>query len=171
MNRTLRLLMVAAPLAAPIAALSANSNPDASFYKNAAEAGIAEVDEGQLAQDKGTNQEVKDFGARMVKDHGAANDKLKALAAQKNVELPTSTSVGQMALEAKLKVESGDTFDKAYIKSQVRAHEMAVRLFTKEANSGQDPDAKAFASSTLPTLQDHLKMARSDAADLGVTVK
>jgi len=171
MNRALVLLMVAAPLAAPIAAWSADSNPDSSFYKNAAEAGIAEVDEGQMAQDKGTNQEVKDFGAKMVKDHGAANDKLKALAAQKNISLPTSTSVGMMANEAKLKVESGDTFDRAYIKTQVKAHEMAVRLFAKEANSGQDPDAKAFASDTLPTLRSHLKMARADANDLGVTVK
>jgi len=171
MNKSLGFLFGCATLAAAPSVWSAASQPDASFYKHAAEAGIGEVEEGQLAEDKGTDQAVKDFGARMVKDHSAANDQLKTLAAQKNISLPTSTSVGMMADEAKLKVESGGTFDKAYIKEQVKAHEMAIRLFRKEANSGQDPDAKAFASQTLPTLESHLKMARADAADLGITVK
>jgi putative membrane protein len=55
-------------LSLPIVAFAA-SNPDASFYKHAAEGGIAEVDAGRLAQDKGNSQQVKDFGAMMVKDH------------------------------------------------------------------------------------------------------
>jgi putative membrane protein len=114
---------------------------------------------------------VKDFGAMMVTDHGAANDKLKALAASKSISLPTSTSVGQMATKAKLDVLSGETFDKSYIKSQVKAHRDTIILFKKEIAGGQDPDAKAFATATLPTLQAHLKKIKGIAADQGVTIK
>lgn len=107
----------------------------------------------------------------MVKDHSAANDKLKSLAASKNVTLPTSASVGEMATKAKLDVLSGDTFDKSYIKSQLKAHRDTIALFKTEIASGQDADAKAFASSTLPTVQSHLKAIKTIAAGAGVNTK
>jgi putative membrane protein len=154
---------------APLAVLA--DSPDASFYKNAAEGGISEVADGNLATSKGNSQAVKDFGAMMVKDHSAANDKLKALAATKGVDLPTSASVSQMATKAKLDVLSGDTFDKSYIKSQVKAHRETIALFKKEVAGGQDADAKAFATSTLPTLHAHLKAITQVAADAGVSTK
>jgi|SRR5450631_2287012 putative membrane protein len=163
MKRIVALLILAAPLAAVAA-----DNPDASFFKNAAEGGISEVDAGALAQQKGNSQAVKDFGAMMVKDHTAANDKLKTLAASKNVSLPTSASMGQMATKAKLEVLSGDTFDKSYIKGQVKAHHDTIVLFKKEIAAGQDADAKAFATATLPTLRAHMKKINTIAADAGV---
>jgi putative membrane protein len=166
MKRMIAALMIAAPLAA-----FAASNPDAAFYKNAAEAGIAEVEAGKLAQDKGGSQQVKDFGAMMVTDHSAANDKLKALASSKDITLPSSSSVGQMANKAKLDVLSGDTFDKSYIKGQLKAHRQAVALFKKESTTGQDSDAKAFAMATLPTLRSHLKAVTALATDAGVATK
>jgi putative membrane protein len=159
-------MMVAAPAAA-----FAASNPDSSFYKNAAEAGIAEVDAGNLAEQKANNQEVKDFGAHMVKDHTAAADKLKSLAASKNISLPTSASMGEMAEKAKLDVLSGDTFDKSYIKGQISDHRTVIRLFRKEIRSGQDPEAKEFAQATLPTLEIHLHAAEKVARDIGVETK
>jgi putative membrane protein len=161
MNRLLAILI----LAAPLAAFGADANPDASFFKHAAEGGLFEVDAGNLAQQKSSNQAVKDFGAMMVKDHTAANQKLQSIAASKNITLPTSASMSQMATKAKLDVLSGDTFDKSYIKSQVAAHEQTVALFKKEIATGQDPDAKAFASQTLPTVRAHLKAIRSIAAN------
>jgi putative membrane protein len=166
MKRMIAALMIAAPLAA-----FAASNPDAAFYKNAAEAGIAEVEAGKLAQDKSGSQKVKDFGAMMVTDHSAANDKLKALASSKDITLPSSSSVGQMANKAKLDVLSGDTFDKSYIKGQLKAHREAVALFKKESTTGQDSDAKAFAAATLPTLRSHLKAVTALATDAGVATR
>ena len=160
----LSLLLVAAPLAWA-------DSPDASFYKNAAEGGISEVDAGNLASTKGNSQAVKDFGTMMVKDHSAANDKLKSIASSKGVDLPTSASMSQMATKAKLDVLSGDTFDKSYIKSQVKAHRETIALFKKEIASGQDADAKAFATSTLPTLRTHMKDITKIAADAGVSTK
>ena len=158
-------------LAVPVLGLAADKNPDADFFKQAAQAGIAEVEAGQLAQEKGSSEAVKDFGAMMVKDHTAANDKLKSIATGENVDVPSSAGMKDMAAKAKLKIMSGDSFDKAYIKSQVTAHRQAVALFRKEAASGQDAQAKAFAASTLPTLKAHLKKIDGIAAQAGVTVK
>jgi putative membrane protein len=157
-------------LTCPLAALGA-SNPDASFFKHAAEGGIAEVDAGNLAQQKASGQNVKDFGAMMVKDHSAANEKLQTIAASKNITLPSSASVGQMAAKAKLDVLSGSAFDASYIKGQVRAHEKTVVLFRQEITAGQDAEAKAFAKETLPTVRSHLKAIKSIAAQAGVAVK
>jgi putative membrane protein len=169
MKRLFALLVFASPVVAlaPLAALA--DSPDASFYKHAAEGGIAEVEAGKLAQDKSNNQQVKDFGAMMVKDHSAANDKLKALADSKSISLPTSSSVGQMATKAKLEVLSGDTFDKSYIAGQIKAHQNTAALFRKEIASGQDADAKAFAKETLPTVRAHLKAINAIAAAKGVS--
>ena len=162
-------LVLALMFALPVASLAA-AKPDESFYKNAAEGGIAEVAAGHLAQDKGNTQPVKDFGAMMVKDHSAANEKLQSLAASKNITLPSHSSVGQMATKAKLDVLSGDTFDKAYVKGQISAHRQTIALFHKEISAGKDADAKAFAAATLPTVRSHLKAITAIATDMGIPV-
>ena len=151
----------------PFIAHGADS-PDSAFFKHAAEGGLAEVELGNVAQQKSQNQSVKDFGAMMVKDHSAANDKLKSVAASKNITLPTSPSAGQMATKAKLKVLSGESFDKSYIKGMIKDHEQEIKEFQKEAATGRDPEAKAFARSTLPTLQTHLNKIQSIAQSAGL---
>lgn len=166
MKKLLPLLMLV-----PVCALAADKSPDESFYKKAAEGGMAEVELGKLAQQKGQSPAVKEFGAMMVKDHSAANEKLKVIAAQKGVELPSSPSMAQKATKTKLEVLSGDTFDKSYVKGMVEDHEEDIKEFEKEASSGKDPDAKAFAAATLPTLREHLTHIRQVAATTGVKAK
>ena len=155
-------------LMAPLSIFAAD-NPDATFYKHAAEGGMAEVELGNLAQQKSSNASIKDFGAMMVKDHSAANEKLKSIAASKNVKLPSSPSVGQLGTKTKLKVLSGDTFDKSYVKDMIKDHQDDIAEFQEEAASGQDPDAKAYAKDTLPTLQKHLKRIQAIASDMGIS--
>jgi putative membrane protein len=150
--------------------LAAEKSPDESFYKKAAEGGIAEVEQGKLAQQKGQSKAVKDFGMMMVKDHSAANDRLKAIAAKKGIELPSSSSMGQMATKAKLEILSGETFDKSYVKGMVKDHKEDIEQFEQEAKNGKDAEARAFASKTLPTLHAHLKMIEKIAANSGVDV-
>jgi putative membrane protein len=143
-------------------------SPDSSFYKSAAEGGISEVELGQLAQQTASNPAVKDFGAMMVKDHSAANEKLKALAASKQVSLPDSPSMTQKAFKTKLNLLSGDSFDKSYIKGMIEDHKEDIKEFQKEVSEGKDPQARAFASATLPTLQMHLQKIQSIAASAGI---
>ena len=162
------ILTVALLLGAPLA-WCADSSPDASFYKDLAEGGLAEVNAGNLAQEKASDAKVKEFAAMMVKDHSAANDKLKSLADSKGVKLPSSPSLSQQASEAKLKVLSGETFDHSYMRDQISAHEDTVKLLTKEVASGRDAEAKAFAKTILPTVRQHLKSAKALAASEGIS--
>jgi putative membrane protein len=156
-------------MSAPILAMATDGNLDESFFKNAAEAGMAEVKAGQLAQDKGSSAAVKDFGAMMVKDHSAANTKLESIAAAQNIKLPMSASTMQKAAYKELQMHSGESFDKAYIKSQIKGHEDAVALFQKEISTGKNQQAKDFAAATLPTIQEHLSKIKQIAQSSGVS--
>ena len=155
-------------LSAPLAVWAADATPDSSFYKNAAEAGISEVDAGNLASEKATDPKVKDFGAMMVKDHSAANAKLKAIATSKGVDLPDGPSLMQKAKNEKTDLKSGDSFDHDYIKGQIKAHKETIDLLQKEISSGQDAEAKAFATATLPKVKAHLDKISKIAADAGI---
>jgi putative membrane protein len=166
----MRQLLYVALLGLPMITFAADKSPDESFYKKAAEGGLAEVEQGNLAQEKGQSSAVKDFGQMMVHDHSAANDKLKGIAANKGIDLPTSSSVAQMATLGKLKVLSGDTFDKSYIKGMVQDHKEDIKEFEKEAQNGKDVDARKFAAATLPTLKAHLSKIESIAASAHVSI-
>ena len=135
------------------------SKDDATFVVNAANAGMTEVQLGQLAQQKGMAKDVKDYGAMMEKDHTAAGDKLKALATQKNITLPSTISNDMQKNVDDLQKKSGKDFDKAYINMMVDDHKKVISQFEDESKKGSDADIRAFADSTLHTLRHHLQEA------------
>ena len=126
--------------------------------KGAATGGMEEVELGQLAAQKASSPDVKNFGQHMVDDHSKANDQLKQLAAQKGVTLPAAISNMQKHDVSKLAKLSGAAFDSAYVSMMVKDHKKDVAEFQKESKSAKDSDLKSWASTTLPTLEDHLKM-------------
>jgi putative membrane protein len=140
---------------------------DAKFAMKAAQGGMAEVQLGQLAAQKASNPDVKAFGQQMVDDHSKANDKLKSVAAQENMTLPTTLDSKDQALMTKLQGLSGADFDKTYVKAMVKDHQEDVKEFQKEADKGKDPQIKEFASQTLPILQQHLSKIQSIQSNLG----
>src|SRR6201996_4407489 len=121
---------------------------DQHFMKEAAQGGMAEVELGQLAADKASSPEVKEFGQRMVKDHSQANDQLKQIAMQKGVTLPSSPSAKDEMTKKRLSNMSGDAFDQAYMKDMLKDHKADIAAFEKESTNGKDPDVKQFASQT-----------------------
>jgi putative membrane protein len=133
---------------------------DKDFTKQAAEGDLAEVRLGQLAQDKGSSDAVKDFGKRMVAEHTKANEQLTSIATERNMEVPRELDKHNQKIYDQLSKLSGDEFDRAYAKDMVNDHRDNMDLFQREASGGQDGILKNFASSSLPTLQDHLKMAK-----------
>jgi putative membrane protein len=139
---------------------------DQRFVKEALEGGMAEVQLGQLAQQRGNSDAVKQFGQRMATDHGKAGDELKQLASQKGIEAPTALDRSHQRTYDRLAKLSGADFDRAYMKEMVKDHDKDVKAFQKEANSGSDPDIKAFASKTLSTLQDHQQQAKQVQASV-----
>jgi putative membrane protein len=136
------------------------STSDAQFAKEASQANLGEIKLGQLAQQKGTNTSVRDFGQQMVTDHQNAQDKLKDAAQKDNITLPTTLSAKDQATYDRLSKLSGSQFDKAYAQDMVKDHTTDVAKFKHEASSGKSASIKSFASQTLPTLQQHLNMAK-----------
>lgn len=137
------------------------NSADATFAMKAAQGGMAEVQMGQLAAQKASSPDVKAFGQQMADDHSKANDNLKSVAQAENMTLPTSLNGKDSAEYTKLQGLSGTDFDREYVRDMVKDHEMDVRAFQKEANSGKDPQIKNFAQQTLPVLQEHLSKIKS----------
>jgi putative membrane protein len=133
----------------------------------AASGGLAEVELGRLGADHAANPDVKKFGQRMVDDHGKANDELSGILRHKGLEAPMTLKGQEKSTYERLSKLNGAAFDRAYMEDMVKDHEKDVKEFEKEATSGKDPDLKAFADRTLPTLQDHLKMAKETQQKLG----
>jgi putative membrane protein len=136
------------------------SAADTHFLKKAASGGMAEVELGQLAQQKASSEDVKKFGERMVTDHSKANDQLKQVAAQQHVDLPQQLDAKDKATKAKLEKLSGEEFDRAYMKDMVKDHKTDVAEFAHESQMAKDPAVKSFATETLPVLREHLKEAQ-----------
>ncbi|HEY6141102.1 MAG TPA: DUF4142 domain-containing protein [Thermoanaerobaculia bacterium] len=140
--------------------VSTLSADDKDFAMKAAQGNMAEVNGGTMASTKGTSPDVKNFGNRMVNDHGKALDELKQLAQTKGIALPADVNDEQKAEADKLSKLSGKDFDKEYTDAMVKDHEKDVAEFDKASKSAQDPDLKAWAAKVLPIIQDHLKMAK-----------
>ena len=151
----------------PTADAKTSASADSAFMHTAAIGGMAEVELGKLAVANATSSDVKQFAQRMVDDHSKANDELKALAAQKNVKLPAELDAKHKAVVDKLAKQKGAGFDAAYMSEMVNDHNTDVALFQKESKSGKDAETKAWAAKTLPTLQEHQKMAKEIHAKTG----
>ena len=131
---------------------------DHRFVMFAAMGGMAEVELGRLAAQKGASEDVRQFGQRMVDDHSKANAELMQLASGKGMTLPAAPDAKHQAGMRKLSALSGEKFDKEYVKMMLKDHKKDVAAFEKEAAGGMDAELKSFAASTLPTLREHLQM-------------
>lgn len=140
---------------------SALDSADRRFVEEAARGGLAEVDLGRLAQQRGSHAQVKAFGQRMAQDHGKANDDLKQVATAKNLPLPATSGAAHQHHAEQLGKLSGTEFDRAYMKHMLDDHQKDVAEFEKAAKSARDADVKGFAARTLPTLQTHLLLAQT----------
>jgi len=141
-----------------------NIEKDVEFASKAAEGGMLEVQLGELAQRNGTSPKIKEFGQSMIKDHGAANEELAALALKKNIALPAKLGDKKLKDYNDLNAKKGNEFDRAYAEFMVKDHEEDIKAFKDEAENGKDADIKAWASGKIATLEHHLQMAQEAQA-------
>jgi putative membrane protein len=142
------------------------SADDSAFVTKALQGGMAEVELGNLAQQNGTSDVVKQFGKQMVEDHTKIGDELKSLATSKGVPVPTALDAKSQATKDRLSMLTGAEFDRAYMQEMLTDHQQDVAEFRRESTRATDPDIKAFAAKALPTLESHLKMARAGLAEV-----
>ncbi|MFO1100267.1 MAG: DUF4142 domain-containing protein [Xanthobacteraceae bacterium] len=159
MRRVLFVLgLVAAAFWANSASLAADKAAE-KFVRAAIEGNLAEIAVGKLAQDKGANDGVRNFGKVLVDDHSAANEKAIALANSLGIKVATAPTKKEKAEYDRLAKLSGAAFDSAFVKAMVGDHKAAIRAFQRAAK--KDGEVAQFAKDTLPTLEKHLKDAEA----------
>ena len=131
---------------------------DQSFVRVATRTGMTEVELSKLALNQATQPEVKEFAEAVVRDYTLVNADLSAIAATNGLSIPTHLDAKETALVRRMKARTGKAFDEAYVREMVDAHARAVALFKTESSVGTDKLA-AFAQKTLPSLQEHKRMA------------
>jgi putative membrane protein len=141
-------------------ALAADKIDADDFVDEVSAKGIAEVESAKLALEKSTSTDVQAFAQKMITDHTSANMELAGIASRKNLEVSDEAELTTKAKKIVLEQRDGESFDEAYAKNQVEAHEDTIELFQRAAVS-DDAEIAAFAKQTLPKLQHHLKMAKA----------
>lgn len=136
------------------------------YLTDAYEDGLLEIQLGQLALQKATNSQVKQFAQRMIDDHTQMNTQISTLAKQKGASLPTASPAVAQEIVTALASRSGVDFDRAYMDRNVLTHAEDVSKTTVESQRGTDADIRALADQAVPTLQQHLQLAQSIDAGL-----
>ena len=83
------------------------------------------------------------------------------LAASKGLTPSTDPDAMQQKMMTKLQGLDGKKFDTAYLNGQIKSHKAVLMAFQDESKNGTDPQLKAFADATIPTIQKHITMASS----------
>lgn len=141
---------------------------DKMFVKKALQGSMAEVKMGQMAVDKSSDPQVKEFGQKMVDDHGKLIDQMKPVAQQIGVTVPSEPSKKDMETATKMQAMSGKDFDDAYIKDMVKDHKTDDKEFKQEIAGGQSPAVKQAAQQGDQVIEQHLQMIEQIAKDKGV---
>ncbi len=141
------------------------------FVSKALEGGEAEVQFGQLAQQKSQSNDVKQFAQKMVSDHTQMADKwFKPVAKQLGVSEPKGPSKKDKKEIAKLQGLSGDDFDREYITMMVKDHQQDLKDFKDEAQVAQDPNVKQVAQQGSNIISQHLQLIEQVAKNHNVPV-
>src|SRR5438105_3300626 len=125
-----------------------------------------------LTTPRAARPSVRSFAERVVTDHEKNNAELTTLARSKGIDVSSTLDTTHQAMRDRLSGLSGADFDRAYMSEMVRDHTEDVALFEREAQSASDADVKAYAARSLPTLREHLALARqvNSEVTLGPTV-
>ena len=166
MSRIAPLAMAFASLAFATAAWADVAASDRKFVEGAALGGMAEVELSKVATARGSTLQIRQFAQRLVNDHRKMNRELKQVASTKGIVVPTSLDAKDQKAVEELKKRDAKKFDREYMEMMVRDHRKDVAEFQQAIRNTKDPDIKAFASSALLTLKDHLQLALEGLAAL-----
>ncbi len=138
---------------------SAQNYSDQAFVSKAMQGGQAEVQLGQLAQEKSQSPDVKQFGQKMVSEHSQMGEKwFKPVAKQMGVSEPKGPSKKDQKLIAKLQTLNGAEFDNEYIRCMVKDHKQDLKEFKSEAEAAQNPNVKQIAQQGTEIIDKHLQL-------------
>jgi putative membrane protein len=146
------------PTTTPVTSAPARRT-DTAFAMEVAQNGIAEIALARLAAKNAQSADVKRFAQRVITDHTKVSNELKQIATSKGITLPADMKEEQKATVTRLTALKGAEFDREFMTIMAENHDKSVTTFKEVARDGTDPEIKAFAAKTLPTLEAHQKMA------------
>jgi putative membrane protein len=149
---------------------SAQGMRDKMFVRKAAAGGLAEVQFGQLAVQKSSNDDVKKFAQKMVDDHTMLNENMKPIADSMGVSAPKKLTKGDQAELDKLNGLSGPDFDKEYLGAMVKDHRQDLKDFREEEASATDPQLRDAVLKGEKMIAQHKQMVDQLASANGVAV-
>ena len=155
------------------------------FVEQAAIANMAEIQLGNLAQQRAQNNDVKQFARMMVTDHTKALAELRTAAQSVSLTLPSDLDDKHHDLHQRLSSLQGADFDREYMKAMVDGHEDVADLLDNRAEGHDSSVAPgttaasatagtaqnaasidAWAAKTLPAVKSHLERAKAIDAKL-----
>jgi putative membrane protein len=132
---------------------------DRRFAKDLLEKGMAQIQLAQLAMQKTSDSQVKDYAQQVVKDRTAIDGAVENVAKRLGVSVPSKLSHGDRKSLEKLSGLSGSDFDQAFLKQMIRNHKDEVGSCHDEVSNGQDPGLRNLANQAADTFNSHLQMA------------
>jgi putative membrane protein len=133
---------------------------DKEFVQLVSSSGIREVKIGEVAKTKAANDLVKKFAEKMVTDHTKVNEEMAKIAQALALTGTDKMNEKDQKEFDHLNGLSGSEFDKAYMDHMVKGHEKSVKLFKRAGTEAKNAQLKELATKTLPTIEEHLKMAK-----------
>ena len=153
------------PPVEPVVAVDPNSPLAAPMYMTMAASGDQfEIQSSQLALQRSSNPQLRQFAQMLITDH--SNMSAQLIAAAQGAGLtppPPALSAEHAAMLQQLQATPAASFDMAYRDAQVMAHQQALTLHQNYANGGDVPALRTVASSAVPIIQNHLNMIQGMA--------
>ena len=146
-----------------VAARTKLSDRDQKFVEAAASSALGEYKINEMAEDQAASDDVKKLAKNLQPEHVKINKQCIAILNKKGIPSPDAMNDQDQKAVDQLSTRKGDDFDRAFLQVQLDGHKRAIALFEDEAAHGDDPDLKAFAEKTLPTLRGFLKEITAQA--------
>ncbi|MFB9904286.1 DUF4142 domain-containing protein [Allokutzneria oryzae] len=155
-----RLAVTAAASQAEAQLVAQASRIDESFLRKVHQDSLFAIVNGGLAVHKGRCSTVRRLGGVEVRGHRQLDRSLRLVAARERVAIPSTLTRAQQKSLRELARKSGTSFDRAWLRVQVVAHQQTLKLIQRQLRSGQMVEVKQLAREAAPIIRRHLDLAR-----------
>jgi putative membrane protein len=167
----------ATPAAQPTAAAAnakpkttrAEASPEASTKSSNApilaqihRANLKEIALGNLAAEKASSEEVRNYAKQLVEDHTGADKQVVEMAQKMNIQLRNTRSKERQheSDQARLNKAAGPAFDREFLQETSADHEKLIKELKQEREDASDDDIEALIDKILPILEQHQQLVQ-----------
>ena len=159
------LMKVPAGAAFGLLAVLATAKPNAvdrNFVRDIAQGNRAETQFGRLALKRGHSATLRDYGTRLISDHGHLQDDLVKLAATRGMSARGYLTPKDQRLYAKLDGLRGKQLDATFKEAIVKHHNRANKIYEHEIRDGCDVGVTAYVERNFATIRRQPRRASFD---------